>query len=183
MNGIPHYLLITALLALALGKKRAWIAIPVSLLLWAPLEPHAIGILRGAFGELSVGSMVLTFLIALKVFRGSPILSHPGIKPTAVVITIASILLYGTYLGLLPLGKFAPYENAFFTPYPLIAFCLYAGFASWKGWLWPALWIFIALTVWLLGLHPSRNPWDCLFDPLLAFASAAVSIRCLIKRK
>ena len=88
MNGIPHYLLLTAVAATVLGRKRAWLALPLSALLWIPLQPHLIGISRGALGELSVGSMVLVALLLLRTFRGVEISPLPGIKPTAAIIAL-----------------------------------------------------------------------------------------------
>jgi len=174
MNGIPHYLLLPSLIAL----KIPWrITLPVSVLFWAPLEPHVIGIIRGAVGELSVGSMILTALIALKIFKGTPISAHAGLKPTAILIVLTGFFLYGRFLGLIPMGQIYPYESGFSTPLPLAAIGLFGIIASWKGWLWPALWTIITLSVWLLNLHPSLNPWDSLMDPVLWIISIIFLIR------
>jgi len=176
MNGIPHYLLLTAVLALRIPWR---IALPLSLLFWLPFEPHFIGIVRGALGELSVGSMVLTVLLALKIFKGKSISEHAGVKPTAFIIAITGMILYGRFLGLLPLGHIYPYESGFSSPVPVFAICLFAALASWKGWLWPALWAIFSVCVWLFKLHPSLNPWDCLLDPVLWILAIFFSIRSL----
>ena len=182
MSGIPHYLLLTAVTAALLGRKRAWIALPISLLFWIPLQPHLIGIVRGALGELSVGSGILTVLILLKTFRSTSVLLLPGIKPTAIIVSVAGIFLYGNFLGLLPLGGFHPYESAFTSPVPVLVFCLFAAVASWYGWFWPAAWVILSVAVWLLNLHPSLNPWDCLLDPILVITCITVTIRQIISR-
>ena len=183
MNGIPHYLLLTTVVAAILGRKRAWLALPLSVLLWIPLQPHLIGIIRGALGELSVGSMVLIVLLLLRTFRGVKISSLPGIKPTATIIAVAGFILYGNFLGLLPLGGLVPYELAFTSPVTVVVFCLFAAVAVWYGWLWPALWVILSVAVWILDLHPSRNPWDCQLAPVLVITCFVVTIRHLISRR
>ena len=74
MFGVFHWLLVGALLQVVLRDWRK--SLPLSLLLWIPCGPHGVGILRGTFGELGVGSLVLIVLL----LQPRPLREIPGLR-------------------------------------------------------------------------------------------------------
>jgi len=171
MIGFFHWLLLFALLHLLLQDWRK--SLPVSLLAWIPWEPHFIGIMHGALGELSVG----TILVSLLIFVPQPLKETPGIRINSAIIVIAGTLVYGDYLRFLPGSSFHLYEAGFHQIWLILLVGLFAIFALFRGWLWTCLWISLALLGWNLSLLESQNLWDYLIDAPLWILSIIFLLR------
>ena len=136
-----------------------------------PLSPPISGVLRGMFGELSVGSwMLLAALLWLVVGRRWPIPRRESM-PAALGIVLVAIPLYATSLGWGPMGAWDLYGLGYtgigLTAAAGILGALAAGF----GRLWIGIWLGLACLAFAGGIFPSTNLWDYLIDfPLVLIA-------------
>ena len=157
MLGIFHWLLLLGLLRILLRDWR--IAVPVSLLAWVPWDPHFVGMMRGAMGELSVG----TILASLLLLRAGSLKDGSELRTASILIVGLGAVLYADYLGFLP-ASLQLYEAGFSSRWMVLGVVLAGGWACYRGWWWMAGWIGLALLVWNLGCFASRNLWDHLMD-------------------
>lgn len=159
--------------ALATGAAGVLVA-------WLPMQPHLIGILRGALGELSVGMLVACLLLLLKVSGVIRPGRLPGLRTCTWLVIGTGVLLYGNYLGYIAPGSLALYESGFSAVWLPVALAGFGVVAALRGWLWPALWMVGSLAVWLLGVLPTANLWDCILDAPLWLAACIHVLRQLL---
>lgn len=128
--------------------------------------------LRGATGDLSITTQLLLVTFILRVLLDWEPL--PGRSPLLLLITSTAIIFYPLALGL---GSFDPYRLGYGSIAMLAALLLLTLVAAWRKTFYIALTIPLAVLAWSLGYLESTNLWDYLFDPLLAFYAAGVSIK------
>ena len=177
MAGIFHWLLLLALLHVLLRDWRK--ALPISLLAWIPWGPHFVGIMRGALGELSVGTILLSVLL----LQPKPLKEIPGLGPAAGLVVCGGVLVYGDFLALLPTVSLQLYEAGFSSRWLPVGIAILGSWAIIRAWWWPAVWAGLVLLVWNLEWFASRNIWDHLFDvPLWILSAIYLCRRACSKR-
>lgn len=130
----------------------------LALIPFGELSPAAY--LRGATGDLSVGSIALL----LGVILARP-LDERNRLALQIALALAALALYPLALGL---GSFDPYRPGFGNAWLVGALGL-AALLAWRARLTPlALGIAIALLAWAIGCYESGNLWDYLIDPLVS---------------
>lgn len=187
-RGAPHWFLLVAVLSHLLARRissppkaLAW-ALLLSILAWLPLAPHLIGILHGALGTLSMGSIVLAALLITNLWHEDKSAPRPGVRESCGLIALIGIALYGNYLGFIPLPGSGLYAQGFASLWLPFAIGAWGVYSAWRGWLWPALWVMIALLAWILSWSASMNLWDYLIDAPLWLFSIFYGIRILVVR-
>lgn len=150
--------------------------------------------LRGATGDLSIISLLLLALALTRFmavsaperefsapsFCGSE--GGEGRQALLLLVALAAAWLYPLALGV---GMFDPYRLGYGSLWLVGALLLLALVACFRGLLWVALPIALAVLAWGIGWHESGNLWDYLLDPLLAIyalgALARRGVRALLK--
>ena len=121
---------------------------------------------RGAFGDLSLTTLVLLGSAIVSTFTGWPCVDHRGRLVLVAFISVAALALYPMALGV---GMFDPYRLGYGSPWLLSAFFAVA-LAAWFGRLHLiALCLALATLAWTLRWYESTNVWDYLLDPLVSF--------------
>jgi hypothetical protein len=151
-----------------LRSSRPFLALVVAL--GAAVVPlgalSAAGYLRGVVGDLSVTT---TLLLLRRLVR--PIFGWGNIVPRTRLALQASVVAAGLslYPWTLRSGAVDPYSVGYSNPW-FLAGLLVLALAAWS---WEldtvALCLALAVLAWALGSGESRNLWDYLLDPPLAF--------------
>jgi hypothetical protein len=134
----------------------------------------------GMVGPLGGGFLVLggTVLWGLSPFSGPDFNSIQTLLPLALAQIVLALLLYPASLGLLLAD---PYRTGFLPQWAGIALlalglalCLSHiafGFGGALG-----LWLVLSGGIFASRLHPSRNLWDSLVDPVAALVSIGITL-------
>ncbi len=146
--------------------------------LLAPWNGHSlVYYVRGVVGDLSVASLVLLCLIYGRMFL-KPLSTHQPIRGQVGWMLLAILLpLYASVLGYLTIDLYGwGYEPQWF----LVAV---GGVMLWAWQTQPALalaWL-IGVVSFAAGMTPSRNLWDALFDPFMAFAAIGIVVSSVVR--
>jgi hypothetical protein len=154
------------------------------LILLVPWNGHSlVYYVRGVVGDLSVSSLVLLCVIYGRVFL-KPFSTHQPIRGQVGWVLLAILLpLYASTLGYLTFDLYGwGYEPQWF----LLAIGL---LMLWAWQTQPALgvaWL-IGVVSFAWGMTGSRNLWDALFDPFMAFAAIGIAassvMRAVLRKK
>jgi hypothetical protein len=143
---------VRVLLLLMLGNIFFW---PLGMSMELPLA----GYVRGVTGDLSIVTLLLLWSSLIPKGKAAPI----GFKFAIGLIAI------GFYPMALGLGMIDPYAWGYGSIGLLIAVLFFAAICGLIGWT-KGVWILaLAVISWSGHWHESRNLWDYVIDPFLAF--------------
>ncbi len=133
---------------------------------------------RGAFGDLSITTLVL---LGGATFRrltgGAPAESRARFK-ALVFVAVAAIVLYPMALGI---GRFDPYRLGYGSLWfvsGIFAVALAAWFARINL---LAVCLALATVAWSVRWYESTNLWDYLLDPLVSFYALGALVPCGVR--
>jgi hypothetical protein len=138
---------------------------------------------RGVIGDVSITSLVLLLMTALRQLNGSKFIptsrvSDAGRSAGLSFIAFVSLGFYPLALGI---GSFDPYRWGFGSPWLLGALLAAALFAFHRQQRLAALVIALAVLGWAVGWYESNNLWDYLLDPLLAIYATGALAKCGVR--
>ena len=180
---MPAYTDITGLAGIAVALAATLLAIPgvrrISRQRLAGLLATVVGLVliplgalsvaacvRGAFGDLSITTLVLLGCTISRCLTGSPHVEHGTRFALLAFVSAAALALYPMALGI---GMFDPYRLGYGSPWLLSGFFAVA-LAAWFGRLHLiAICLALATLAWTLRWYESTNLWDYLLDPLVSF--------------
>ncbi len=168
-------LLVATLLAFVLRPlPRAWagaiVAILVALAAVVPIGgPTAVDFVFSMIGPLSAAGLLLVASQLVRHLTRRPLAtSAAGLPALAAGVAILGLAFYPPAMGL---GRLDPYALGYAGwAVPVVMMALAALAALLRA---PAViaWSALAAAMFLAGLSPSRNLWDCLLDPVGWFAA------------
>jgi hypothetical protein len=161
-----------ALLFVLLGWDRWLVLLLVVSIRWDGISLFAM--LRGLFGEMSITTVVLLWVLALQKGRGKLPFAGREAQWLPHLIVVVALLFYPAALGW---GALDPYgwghDEALVLPLIVGTLALVAWLVAWRV---SALMLVLALVLWRLSLLESTNLWDYLFDPLLVLGALWVML-------
>lgn len=146
--------------------------------LLVPWNGHSVVFyLRGVVGDLSIASLVLLCLIYARAFL-KPYRAHQPIRGQVGWMLMAILLpLYASTMGYFSIDLYGwGYEPQWFLV--LVGLLM---FWAWR--IQPALafaWL-IGVVSFASGMTGSRNIWDALFDPFMAFAAIGIATSSVMR--
>ncbi|MFT3878533.1 MAG: hypothetical protein QM703_02600 [Gemmatales bacterium] len=168
-------------LAQRFGATRLGLAgwsLAMSAVFLIPWNGHSIVyFVRGVVGDLSVSSLVVLCVIYGRALT-KPVSSHQHIRGQVGWMLLAILLpLYASTTGYLTFDLYGwGYEPQWF----LVALGL---LMLWAWQTQPALaiaWL-IGVVSFAWGMTPSRNLWDALFDPFMAFTAMGIVVSSVMR--
>ncbi len=179
---MPHFTDLTGLggLAFALGVVAVSLpgvrgmAVPKRKLLFAAVMVLALvpfgalpaaGYLRGAFGDLSITTLVLLGAALRRRLSDAAPPEERGPLGTRALVAAAALALYPMALGV---GLFDPYRLGFGSPWLVGAVGAIALAAWWRRIYLTAVCLALAMLAWSVRWYESGNLWDYLLDPLVS---------------
>ncbi len=160
--------------ALPLPRRAGMLAaaaVVVSIPLWGV---SLAGFVRGMTGDLSIATLVLLLLAAVRSFSGNALVGEQDRLAMLRAVLIAAVLFYPFALGL---GMFDPYRLGYGNLWLLAALLGVAIWAAWRYSVLLASCLALAVAAWSAGWYESPNLWDYLFDPWLACYALAVQLK------
>jgi hypothetical protein len=155
---------------MAMWSRRALFPAAVLALLFLPVEGLPVaGYLRGFVGDVSVTTLLLLGSFLLSFASGPKLHDRRELAALAAFILAGATFLYPMALGL---SSFDPYALGYSARVrPLLLGLAPVALAAWlRGRLLLLLSIVLALAAFRFDLLESRNLWDYLLDPWIAFA-------------
>lgn len=137
------------------------------------------GFVRGITGDLSVATLVLLLLAAVRALSGKVVVGDANRRQTLQAFAIAAILFYPFALGL---TMFDPYRLGYGNLWFMIALLGLAIWSSLRYSAFFAICIALGVAAWSAGWYESTNLWDYLLDPWLAIYVWAVQGKLLLAR-
>lgn len=160
--------------ALPLPKRAgvlAAAAIVVSIPLWGV---SLAGFVRGMTGDLSIATLVLLALAAVRCFSGHALVEERDRLAMLRAVLIAAVLFYPFALGI---GMFDPYRLGYGNLGFMAALLGVAVWAALRYSVLLAACLALAVAAWSAGWYESPNLWDYLLDPWLALYALAVQLK------
>ena len=155
------------------GKRNIFCGADLSLLPFGSLSAAA-GV-RGAFGDLSITTLVLLGGATLRRLSGAAPVVRRTRFATLVFVAVAALALYPMALGV---GLFDPYRLGYGSPWFVGGLCV-AALAAWFGRCDVlAVCIALATLAWSVRWYESTNLWDYLLDPLVSFYALGALVAC-----
>jgi len=128
------------------------------------------GTMRGTTGDLSVPTLILAANACVSRIAGRTLFAPREWSALLRAVAVAGLFLYPFALGFTP---FDPYTLGYGSA-ALTTVLLFATLAAWRAGLnLIVLVVVIAAVAYLAGAYESRNLWDYLIDPLVAFYALA----------
>lgn len=146
-------------------------AVVVSVPLWGV---SLAGFVRGMTGDLSIATLALLALAAVRSFTGKALVGEQDRLAMLRAVLIAAVLFYPFALGL---GMFDPYRLGYGNLWLLAALLGVAVWAALRYSVLLASCLALAVAAWSAGWYESPNLWDYLFDPWLALYALAVLLK------
>lgn len=146
-------------------------AVVVSIPLWGV---SLAGFVRGMTGDLSMATLALLALAAVRSFTGKALVGEQDRLAMLRAVLIAAVLFYPFALGL---GMFDPYRLGYGNLWLLAALLGVAVWAALRYSVLLASCLALAVAAWSAGWYESPNLWDYLFDPWLALYALAVLLK------
>lgn len=146
-------------------------AVVVSIPLWGV---SLAGFVRGMTGDLSIATLALLALAAVRSFTGKALVGEQDRLAMLRAVLIAAVLFYPFALGL---GMFDPYRLGYGNLWLLAALLGVAVWAALRYSVLLASCLALAVAAWSAGWYESPNLWDYLFDPWLALYALAVLLK------
>ncbi|HLP97941.1 MAG TPA: hypothetical protein VK149_05815 [Sideroxyarcus sp.] len=137
------------------------------------------GFVRGIAGDLSVPTLLMLAAALVRSLSGRVLVSELHRRELAAFVCIAAVLLYPCALGLSP---FDPYRLGFAHLWFIAGLSVLALAAFFRGYVFVASCIALAVVAWSVGWYESGNLWDHLLDPWLAIYAFAVQGRYWLAR-
>ena len=180
---LPAFTDITGLVGIALALGASVVALPGArrlsrarlsglffaavILALVPFGPlSAAACVRGAFGDLSVTTLVLLGGATFRRLTGAAPIERRVRFTTLVFVSVAALALYPMALGI---GLFDPYRLGYGSAWLLSALFAVA-LAAWFGKVDVlAVCLALATLAWSVRWYESTNLWDYLLDPLVSF--------------
>ena len=121
---------------------------------------------RGAFGDLSITSLVLLGDATLRRLTGAGPMESRVRFAILVIVSVAALALYPMALGI---GIFDPYRLGYGSPWFLGGLFAVALAAWFRRVDLLAVCLALATLAWSVRWYESTNLWDYLLDPLVSF--------------
>lgn len=169
---LGHALLVAALLTRPFRRRnwpRAWKAAAAGVAVAAAFAPYngvpIVGHLRGAFGDLSITSLLLLVASLFSFLTGRPLFPPLERRVLLAAVAAAALLLYPFALGLTYFDSYSLGFGSYLMVTALFVLTMIAWHAE-LGWL--VLCAVAAGIAYFAGLLESSNLWDYLIDPLVS---------------
>ena len=179
----PTYTDVTGLAAITVALAATLLAIPgvrrisrprlgvllvaVAVFVSIPFGPLSLAAcVRGAFGDLSITTLVLLGGAIVRCLTGWPPADHRARFVLVVFFSVAALALYPMALGI---GMFDPYRMGYGSPW-LVGGLFATALVAWFGRCEIiAICLALATLAWTCHWYESTNLWDYLLDPLVSF--------------
>ncbi len=157
------------------SRQRAGVLVGAIVVFSIPLWGVSLaGFVRGITGDLSVPTLVLLALAAVRSLSGYVLVEEANRYSMLKAILIAAAVFYPFALGF---SLFDPYRLGYGNLWFMLALL---GLAVWSGLRYStllALCVALAVAAWTAGWYESPNLWDYLLDPWLAIYAGAMLLK------
>jgi hypothetical protein len=159
------------------ARSAKWVTAICFVVLWCPVGSACLPLvayIRGISSDLSITLVALACLYLRQRLFGLGVVEVRERLALNVVIAVAALFLYPLGLGW---GDWDIYRTGWGAPGMWVGLLILSLFCWAQGFRLVPIFVALALLAWCFGLLESRNLWDYLIDPWLAFAALFLCVR------